>query len=59
MNGFTENRRLDLSQEVGFCFLKPDYVDIADSFSRDLNDAGLEVVHRRPVILSNQIIDYI
>lgn len=51
--------RLDLSQEIGFCFLKPDYVDIADDFSHDLEEAGLDVVHRRPVILPPGLIDYI
>lgn len=51
--------RLDLSQEVGFCFVKPDYVDIADDFEADLNEAGLEVVRRRQMILSKRSIDYI
>lgn len=54
-----EEPRLDLSQEVGFCFLKPDYVDIADAFEADLNEAGVDVVHRRPLVLPPRLIDYI
>lgn len=51
--------RLDLSQEVGFCFVKPDYIDIADDFESDLNNAGLEVVRRRRLVLPERLIDYI
>ena len=51
--------QLNIGKEVGFCFLKPDYIDIADDFQRDLNSAGLDVVYRRKTVLSTSLIDYI
>lgn len=51
--------RVNLSHAIGFCFLKPDYLDIGPAFERDLGDAGLDVVHRRRIILPRRIIDYI
>jgi len=52
-------KKLNLGHEVGFCFLKPDYVDVADAFEHDLGGVGLDVVYRHPVILSPRLIDYI
>ncbi|MEO5949476.1 MAG: NUDIX domain-containing protein [Candidatus Saccharimonas sp.] len=53
------NKKLNLGKEVGFCFLKPDYVDIVDSFEGDLTKAGLDVVCRNTLVMPPRLIDYI
>jgi 8-oxo-dGTP pyrophosphatase MutT (NUDIX family) len=60
------NTRLGIGREglsseapdVGFCSLKPDYVDIAPEFVADLQENGLAVIQQGPLIFPRRIIDY-
>ncbi len=54
-----DGRQLDLSQDVGFCVLKPDYADIQKDFERDLSGAGLDVAHSRRLRLPPGIVEYL
>lgn len=59
MPGQRNGNGIDLVDEVGFCFLKPDYVDIEREFTEDLSQSGLTVVHRRPLKMPPRLIDYV
>lgn len=53
------DRTPSLRDDVGFCFLKPDYTGIAKEFTRDLWDNGLDVAHAQDVVLTQGLMDYI